>query len=120
LLTSINRPDFSTKTCPEIGEEVSGGVFPLYAHLRCGSIKVKLGQQVTAGQLLGEVGNSGASLQPHLHFQIMSSTDPFPLFQNLLPMKLSLVRRKQGGHWMAERDHSPKSGEHYEFSPGEV
>lgn len=93
-----------------------GGVFPLYAHLRCGSVKVKIGQQVTVGQPIGEVGNSGASLQPHLHFQLMSNADPFPLFQNLLPMKLSLVRRRRDDSWLLERECSPRSGEHYEFS----
>jgi murein DD-endopeptidase MepM/ murein hydrolase activator NlpD len=62
-----------------------GGYFPLYAHLRQGTVSVKVGDVVKEGDLIGRVGNSGASLQPHLHFQVMSSFDPFPLFENLLP-----------------------------------
>jgi murein DD-endopeptidase MepM/ murein hydrolase activator NlpD len=30
---------------------------------------VKSGQRVTAGQLLGQLGNAGQSTEPHLHFQ---------------------------------------------------
>ncbi|QMU74895.1 M23 family metallopeptidase [Streptacidiphilus sp. PB12-B1b] len=37
------------------------------AHLRPGSVRVAVGERVTAGQLLGEVGNSGHSTEPHLH-----------------------------------------------------
>ena len=62
-----------------------GDVYPLLAHLRCGSVRVKVGDRVSVGQQLAEVGNSGSSLQPHLHFQVMSDEDPFPLFGNLLP-----------------------------------
>lgn len=90
-----------------------GGVFPLYAHLRCGSVLVRPGQEVLAGEPLGAVGNSGASLQPHLHFQVMSSPDPFPLFQNLLPLALSTARRKANGQWQAEVNYRPRNGDHY-------
>jgi len=37
------------------------------AHLRAGSVQVTTGQTVCAGQLLGEVGNSGNTTEPHLH-----------------------------------------------------
>ncbi|MFC1409972.1 M23 family metallopeptidase [Streptacidiphilus sp. N1-12] len=37
------------------------------AHLRPGSLAVTTGQTVSAGQFLGEVGNSGNSSEPHLH-----------------------------------------------------
>jgi murein DD-endopeptidase len=50
--------------------------YATYAHLRPGSLKVKHGDTVVAGQLLGDVGNSGNSLAPHLHFQIGDSVEP--------------------------------------------
>ncbi len=47
------------------------------AHLRNGSVKVKEGQHVKAGDQIGEVGNSGNTTGPHLHFQLMRGDDPF-------------------------------------------
>ena len=42
----------------------------LYAHLKKGSIRVRPGDIVKAGQTLGLVGLSGLTEFPHLHFQI--------------------------------------------------
>jgi murein DD-endopeptidase MepM/ murein hydrolase activator NlpD len=42
----------------------------LYAHLRKGSLKVASGQKVSRGELLAEVGSSGNSQVPHLHFGV--------------------------------------------------
>jgi murein DD-endopeptidase MepM/ murein hydrolase activator NlpD len=92
-----------------------GDVYPLYAHLQNGSVKVHPGQVVRTGDLLGAVGNSGSSLQPHLHFQVMTSPDPFPLFQNLLPVAISEVQCKRGGNWDSELNHELKNGEHLKF-----
>ena len=44
--------------------------YAFYAHLQPSSIRVKPGDRVKAGQVLGLVGNSGNSTEPHLHFQI--------------------------------------------------
>src|SRR5205814_884061 len=46
------------------------------AHFQQGSIVVTVGQQVTAGKLLGRVGNSGSSTEPHLHLQV-NGTDRY-------------------------------------------
>jgi len=92
-----------------------GDFYPLYAHLQNGSVEVHPGQVVGTGDLLGAVGNSGSSLQPHLHFQVMTSPDPFPLFQNLLPVAISEAQCKRGGKWHSELDHQLKNGEHLKF-----
>jgi hypothetical protein len=42
----------------------------IYAHMRPGSVRVRVGQRVRRGQVLGELGNSGASATPHLHLQV--------------------------------------------------
>jgi murein DD-endopeptidase MepM/ murein hydrolase activator NlpD len=47
----------------------------LFAHFKQYSIKVKEGQKVKKGQLLGLCGNSGNSSEPHLHFNIQNSED---------------------------------------------
>lgn len=46
-----------------------------FAHFKQNSIKVKQGQRVTQGQLLGLCGNSGNSSEPHLHFHIQNVED---------------------------------------------
>jgi murein DD-endopeptidase MepM/ murein hydrolase activator NlpD len=48
----------------------------LYAHLRSGSICVREGAEIDAGAVIGRVGNSGNSTEPHLHFHLMDGRDP--------------------------------------------
>jgi murein DD-endopeptidase MepM/ murein hydrolase activator NlpD len=51
-------------------------VWAVYAHLQPGSVAVRMGEEVTAGQRLGRLGNSGNSTAPHLHFQLSDGPDP--------------------------------------------
>lgn len=46
------------------------GEYALYAHLKPGSVLVKAGDVVSAGRIVGKVGSSGNSTEPHLHFQV--------------------------------------------------
>jgi murein DD-endopeptidase MepM/ murein hydrolase activator NlpD len=50
--------------------------FTEYRHLQRGSIAVKVGDQVAAGQVIGRCGNSGGALTPHLHFAMLGSIEP--------------------------------------------
>lgn len=54
-----------------------GGPYLVVAHLRCGTVAVRPGEAVVAGQPLGNCGNSGNSTQPHVHVQVMDHVDPF-------------------------------------------
>ena len=57
------------------------GVYSRYLHLANGSIKVKVGQKVKAGAVLGTEGNTGYSMGTHLHFDINDGNgyvDPLP------------------------------------------
>jgi murein DD-endopeptidase len=56
--------------------DLGHGKFALYAHLQLGSLKVKVGDEVTVGQVLARLGNSGNSDAPHLHFQLMDANSP--------------------------------------------
>ncbi len=49
--------------------------FALYGHLKPGTIQVRTGDRVTRGQVLGNLGNSGNSDGPHLHFQVTEASD---------------------------------------------
>jgi hypothetical protein len=60
--------------------------YAMYAHLQPGSIKVHQGDKVKTGQVLGLVGDTGNSLVPHLHFQLMDQ--PSSLASNSLPYEI--------------------------------
>lgn len=49
--------------------------FVVLVHLRAGSMRVAVGDEVAVGQQIGECGNSGNSTQPHVHVQVMDSPD---------------------------------------------
>lgn len=55
--------------------DIGGGQFAYYAHLQPGSVRVKAGDRVKRGQVVGRVGNSGDARQPHLHFQLTNTPD---------------------------------------------
>jgi murein DD-endopeptidase MepM/ murein hydrolase activator NlpD len=46
-----------------------GNLVSLYSHLR-DTDSLKEGQSVSAGQVIGRIGNTGATTGPHLHFEI--------------------------------------------------
>jgi hypothetical protein len=54
-------------------QDLGGGRYALYAHLQPGSVRVREGERVRRGQVLGLVGNTGISSGPHLHFQVMDA-----------------------------------------------
>jgi murein DD-endopeptidase MepM/ murein hydrolase activator NlpD len=61
----------------------------VFMHLRTGSIVVHEGERVRTGQAIGEVGSTGGSSGPHLHFELWVGAwydgghpiDPLPLLQ---------------------------------------
>ncbi|MGH9943007.1 MAG: M23 family metallopeptidase, partial [Pyrinomonadaceae bacterium] len=106
--------------------DLNNSRFAFYAHLQPGSLRVKLGDKVRRGQVLGLVGNSGNSTEPHLHFHLSNANSPlgsegipyvFPAFevqgkgwgwkagsansatekrQNEMPLELEVVRFPPG------------------------
>jgi hypothetical protein len=54
-----------------------GGIgYSVYSHLRPGSLRVRQGQCVWAGELLAQVGHSGRASTNHLHFEVRLAGDP--------------------------------------------
>ncbi|MCE9635682.1 MAG: M23 family metallopeptidase [Planctomycetes bacterium] len=56
--------------------DLGGGRFAMYAHLRNGSVTVRTGDRVARGQVVGSLGNSGNSTEPHLHFHVADGASP--------------------------------------------
>ncbi len=58
----------------------ANGLVSVYAHLKRWSIPVQPGDSVSCGDVIGEMGSSGQSSGPHLHFAVytgQSALDPF-------------------------------------------
>lgn len=66
--------------------DLGSGNFAMYAHMQPGSVRVSVGDRVVRGQVIGLVGNSGNSIAPHLHFQVMD--EPRSLASNGLPYEI--------------------------------
>jgi hypothetical protein len=77
--------------------DLGGGRYAMYAHLQPGSIKVRKGERVKLGQVIGLVGDTGNSIVPHLHFQVMDRDSS--LGSNGLPYEIGefQVTGKTGG-----------------------
>ncbi|MFV0135006.1 M23 family metallopeptidase [Streptomyces sp. HMX87] len=56
--------------------DLGDGTYAMYAHVQRGSLAVREGERVRAGQRIARCGNSGNSTEPHVHFQLMDSPDP--------------------------------------------
>ena len=56
--------------------DIGGGHYAFYAHVKPGSLRVKLGDKVKRGQVIALVGNTGNSTEPHLHFHISDGVSP--------------------------------------------
>lgn len=52
------------------------GRFATYEHLRPGSVRVRVGERVTRGQVVAQLGYTGSSTGPHLHFHVSDGEVP--------------------------------------------
>lgn len=74
-------------------QDLGGGRTAVYAHLSTGSVRVRPGDRLDRGQVLGQVGNNGNSFQPHLHFQVTDAPGlPFGLTANGVPFVFDRFR----------------------------
>ncbi|WP_185284609.1 peptidoglycan DD-metalloendopeptidase family protein [Hymenobacter sp. NBH84] len=53
--------------------EIAPHVYVHYAHLQPGSVRVRVGDRVRRGDVLGRIGQSGNANAPHLHFQVSTA-----------------------------------------------
>lgn len=89
--------------------DLGHGQFAHYAHLQPGSVRVKTGDKVARGTMLANIGNSGDSRWPHLHFQI--STAPDILASEGLPFLIDHYRAKVADQPWQDRQNDFPIGE---------
>jgi hypothetical protein len=97
-----------------------GGWQTRYAHMKQGSVRVKPGDTVKAGQPLGQIGLSGSTVFPHVEFTVMKDggetfIDPF----TALPIGSGCEKT---GHslWAADVPYIPTALLIAGFAAGEV
>jgi len=64
-------------------------------------LRVKAGDRVRRGQILAQIGNSGDSNEPHLHFQV--SNESWPLAAEGLPYLIDEYRVTTASDGATER-----------------
>jgi murein DD-endopeptidase MepM/ murein hydrolase activator NlpD len=52
---------------------VAPNLYVMCAHLKQGSVRVKEGQRVKKGEQIAQLGNSGNTTGPHVHFEVMDA-----------------------------------------------
>ena len=109
-----NSPGANSRAVPITMETIGGNHvivdigenrFALYGHLQPGSLRVKVGDKVKRGDVLGLVGNSGNSTEPHLHFHICNANSP--LGCEGLPYAFASFASEE---WEDKSETSPSSG----------
>jgi murein DD-endopeptidase MepM/ murein hydrolase activator NlpD len=79
--------DFNNAAGNHLVVEIAPRRYVLYAHMRPGTVTVKVGDIVRTGEVLGHVGNTGSSSEPHLHMHI--DDEPSFLAGNGLPYEFA-------------------------------
>ncbi|MBI5367778.1 MAG: M23 family metallopeptidase [Planctomycetes bacterium] len=89
--------------------------YTVLAHLKQGSVRVKAGEEVKRGQVLGLCGNSGNSSEPHLHFHLQNTATMHDATGIKLRFGRLVVTR--GGAAETVEGNSPVKGEIIANSP---
>ena len=95
--------------------ECGDNVYAALCHLQTGSIQVTVDQSVKKGEVIGRVGHSGNSFGPHLHFQIMDSSDIATA--NGLPCAFERYEVFQDGEWQEVVNGIPTDKDRIRFNP---
>ncbi len=62
--------DFNNAAGNHVVVQIAPDRYVLYAHMQPGTVRVKVGDRVRTGEIIGLVGNTGSSTEPHLHMHI--------------------------------------------------
>jgi len=93
--------------------ECADHVYAALVHLQAGSIQVTAHQSVKKGEFIGRVGHSGNSFGPHLHFQLMDSSDITAA--KGLPCAFEEYEVFQNGEWHKTKNSIPTNKDRIRF-----
>lgn len=116
LNTFTFKADSNIKVAPLLGNYIilkGDSCFALFAHARTGSIRVSPGEWVTSGQQLAQVGHSGNTTAPHLHFQLMDRQDLIKA--QGVPCCFDYYESYSEGRWQPVREGIPGRRERVRF-----
>lgn len=91
----------------------SEGIYAAFCHLQKESIAVTEGEFIQQNAYLGNVGHSGNSTEPHLHFQLMDSST-IELAKGL-PFVFKAYEKYDGQSWIPVTNEIPAVGERIRF-----
>ena len=72
---NANTPNNSNNPGNMVKIDHNNGNFTRYLHLAYGTVKVKVGDKVKKGQVIGYMGNTGYSFGGHLHFEVWNGNN---------------------------------------------
>lgn len=89
-------------------------IYAVFCHLQKGSIPVKVGEHIQRGQVIGKVGHSGNSTEPHLHFHLMDSAD----IENAkgIPFIFERYEKFNGSRWEIRTNEIPAAKDRIRFT----
>lgn len=97
---NINTPNDVTNPGNMVKIDHGNGYATRYLHLAYGTVKVKLGQKVSRGQVIGYMGNTGNSFGGHLHFEVFKNgerIDPSNYLNSNLPINENTTSKRKVG-----------------------
>lgn len=100
-----NKPGDKTDKPNEVIIRTEHGEYLVLLHFKKNSITVKQGDRIKRGQLLGLVGNSGFSSEPHIHFHIMNG------FPGAAATGIKCFFDKVSVNGKTKKDYSPVRGD---------
>lgn len=89
-------------------------VYALIAHGRTGSIQVREGDDIRRSQHIADVGHSGNSTLPHLHFHLMDNPDI--VVAHGLPCSFRQYEVQRNGRWFTAKDGMPGKWEFFRYA----
>lgn len=93
--------------------QYSDNVYAALCHLQTDSIQVSVGQNIKKGDFIGRVGHSGNSFAPHLHFQLMDSSDITTA--NGLPCAFEKYELFKNDNWITIEEGIPTNKDRIKF-----